>query len=149
MKFKIVIASLEHLEEVSTLFNAYRIFYDQASDLKGATRYIKSHLEKRTSTIFLAIDEDETPLGFTQLYPMFSSIAMGPTYILNDLFIAQHARKSGVGSALLEAARRWAKEKGAIRLELETESSNLPAQALYKKLGWVRNDEIFEYSLAL
>ena len=92
---------------------------------------------------------DGTAVGFTQLYPMFSSVSAARTFILNDLFVVQEARRKGVGIELLKAATRFGRSVGAIRLSLSTAIDNQTAQALYESLGWVRDTEFYAYSLSL
>ncbi|HMW33454.1 MAG TPA: GNAT family N-acetyltransferase, partial [bacterium] len=57
------------------------------------------------------------------------------------------ARRSGVGEALMEKARRFAVETGAKGIELETGVENVQAQALYEKLGYQRNTDTYRYFL--
>lgn len=92
-------AGPEDLEALAALFNEYRIFYEQASDMEGATRFLSERLSRNESVVFLAIDEaDQTPVGFTQLYPSFSSISMKRLWVLNDLYVREEYRKQGRGS---------------------------------------------------
>ena len=74
---------------------------------------------------------------------------MKPYWLLNDLFVAPGSRRSGVGRALLEHARLFAEENGAAGLMLETAVDNIPAQALYESLGWVRETKFYTYNLEL
>ena len=134
-------ATLDDLETLVPLFDAYRRFYRQSGDLDGARRFLKERLEHDQSVVFLAV-ANETPIGFTQLFPSFSSTAMARIFILNDLFVAPQARRSGAGAALLNAAAQFAKREGAVRLTLSTELSNTTAQAVYERTGWKR-DEVF------
>ena len=55
---KIVQAEIEHINEVSRLFNLYRIFYKQENDPKGALQFIKERLENGDSTIFVSMNDD-------------------------------------------------------------------------------------------
>jgi len=57
--------------------------------------------------------------------------------LLNDLYVSDTARRSGIGEALLAAAGDFGREQDALRLTLETGRDNVIAQALYRKLGWV------------
>ena len=75
-------------------------------------------------------------VGFTQLYPSFSSVRAGRAFVLNDLYVDIAARRLGVARALLQAAADFARADGAIRLELETDPDNRSAQALYRHMGW-------------
>lgn len=94
-------ATIEDLEGVSNLFNLYRMFYDAESDLEGAKNYIKERIESKESVIFVVKDKQKY-VGFTQLYPTFSSISMKRAWILNDLYVDLEARKQGVGEILLQ-----------------------------------------------
>jgi len=86
-------------------------------------------------------------LGFTQLYPTFCSVSAAPIHVLYDLFVSPESRRLGVGRALLRAAAAYAATTDAVRLELATAKTNHPAQALYRSLGWVRDDFFDRYSL--
>ncbi len=133
-----------HLEKVIPLFDQYRQFYGQTSDLKGAHHFLHERQEKpiKESEIIFAY-LDGTAVGFTQLYPSFSSVAMKRLWILNDLFVTKSARGKGVGLLLLEAARLYASSTGAVGLMLETADSNREAQKLYEKAGWQKNSEYY------
>ena len=148
MTRSIIRATIEHLDLVAPLFDGYRQFYKQPSNLDGARMFIKDRLIRHESVIFLAL-LDETAVGFTQLYPSFSSTSMQRLWILNDLFVAPAGRRSGIGEALLERARQFAVESGAKGLMLETAVTNTTAQRLYERLGWVRDTEYYAYNLTL
>ena len=148
ISIKIIRADRTHVEQVAPLFDLYRQFYKQPPDPEGARRFIGDRLELGESVIFLALAGDH-PVGFTQLYPSFSSISMRRLWILNDLFVATEARKLGAGRALLERAREWGVETEAKELELSTATDNLTAQRLYQRTGWKRDLEFIHYSLLL
>ena len=141
-------ATVEDLEGTAHLFNLYRIFYNQGSDEKAALAYIKERIENEDSVIFLA-KEKETYLGFTQLYPTFSSISMKRAWILNDLYVAEEGRKRGVGQMLLNKAKDFAIETGAKSLSLSTAPDNFSAQRLYEKNGYEKDAEFNHYELDL
>ena len=126
------------------LFDAYRQFYKQPSDLTRARQFIHDRLANNESIVFLAI-EGKAALGFIQLYPSFSSIDLKRLWILNDLFVIPLARHRGVAIALMERAKQLAVETQAKGLVLETAVENLTAQRLYEHLGWRREDEFYAY----
>ncbi len=128
---EIVLADSEHLEEVSRLFDRYRIFYQQSSNLEAAKNFLQQRFQKNDSTIFLAYDAKHI-VGFTQLYPSFSSVSMKPVWILNDLFVEEVYRNKGVAKLLMNAAEEFARETEAVRIVLATHISNIAAQALYE-----------------
>lgn len=140
---KVYKASLEHLPQLVPLFDKYRIFYQQGSDLQGAEKFLQERLSNNESIVFLA-DMDGKPVGFTQLYTSFSSVSMKPTYILNDLYVDETYRKKGVGEALLKKAKELCKENNFKGLALETAIDN-PAQKLYERLGWKKDSGYFHY----
>lgn len=141
-------ATIDDLEEVSYLFNLYRIFYQQTSDLEGAKNYIKERIESKDSVIFVVKDEQKY-VGFTQLYPTFSSISMKRAWVLNDLYVAAEARKQGIGEMLLHKAKAYAIETGAKSISLSTAPDNYSAQRLYEKNGYLRDSQFYHYELSL
>lgn len=145
---EIRLASLDDLPHLIPLYDGYRQFYRQRSDPGLAERFLRDRLTRGDSVIFLA-EDDSGPLGFTQLYPIFSSISAGPAWLLNDLFVAPGARMGGVGRALLERARVHGLATGARWLSLSTEQTNVTAQRLYETLGWVRDTGYYHYELPL
>ncbi len=145
---RVFLANIEHLEALSVLFDQYRVFYQQASDLDGARLFLEKRFGDRDSIIFAASDSEQL-VGFTQLYPSFSSVSMKRVWILNDLFVTFSHRNKGVARLLMAIARQYAEETGAIRIILATQQSNYAAQALYESLGYEK-DEVFDhYSLRL
>lgn len=141
-------AAIEDLEGVSNLFNLYRMFYQQESDLDGAKTYIKERIESKESVIFVVKDK-QNYVGFTQLYPAFSSISMKRAWILNDLYVDTKARKQGVGEMLLEKAKKYAMATGAKSLSLSTATDNYSAQRLYEKNGYKKDSQFYHYELDL
>jgi len=146
---KLIRANLTHLDQVASLFDGYRVFYGQTSDVSSAKAFIRQRIVLQDSVILLAIDDNGKGLGFTQLYPSFSSVSMRRIWILNDLFVDADARKQGVGRFLLEQAKQFGIDHGALRLQLSTEHENSSAQSLYESLGWQRDTEFYHYSLPL
>jgi len=69
-------AQIDDLHSVALLFDAYRQFYRQETDLSGAREFIAHRLKAKDSAIFVAVDRDGKVAGFVQLYPSFSSVAM-------------------------------------------------------------------------
>ncbi len=142
-------ATLSELDVVSELFNKYRIFYGQSSDLEGAKAFIKERMELKESIIFLAISDEGISTGFVQLYPIFTSVGMNRKWLLNDLFVVEAYRRSGVGKALMNRAKEFAIETKAAGILLETTKDNVTAQALYESLGYEKEESVFFYNLTL
>lgn len=144
------IATLDNLDAIAPLFSDYRTFYTRQPDLETARRFLYERLSRDESTVILAYrDGEAAPAGFTQMYPMFSSVRAARIYVLNDLYVAENTRRQGVGEALLRAAADFARSRGAIRLELETTPDNLKAQSLYRAQGWEFHQDTFRFRLSL
>lgn len=137
---KILLARIEHLNELVPLFDGYRKFYRQDSDLDGARKFLKDRLELKESIIFLAI-ENEKAIGFTQLFQIFSSVSMEPMFLLNDLFVEKDFRGKGVGQSLINAAKELCIAKKYKGLALQTETTN-PAQHLYEHLEFKKDPDL-------
>ncbi|MFC1795972.1 GNAT family N-acetyltransferase [Pseudomonadota bacterium] len=142
-------AKTEQLDELAGLFDQYRIFYEQDSDRVACRYFLQERLQKNESVIFAARSDSRELIGFTQLYCSFCSVEMKPLVYLYDLFVIPGARRSGVARALMAAAKQFAQDHGAGRLQLETAITNTQAQALYEDLGWRKDTEFFTYHLAL
>lgn len=128
---------------VIPLFDKYRVFYKQPSDIALAERFIKARLENNESVIFVAFvedDEQEVAVGFTQLYPKYSSARAVENWILNDLFVDEAYRKQGVGRQLIHIAMDFAKAQGATFVQLETAVDNVNAQHLYEAVGFEQQE---------
>lgn len=147
--FRIQRAGLDELEPVASLFDAYRVFYGQPGNPVLARAFVRERMRCGESVIFLACRSDAAAIGFTQLYPSFSSISASRAFILNDLFVVPEARRGGVAKALLAAATAHARTRGATQMSLSTAATNTAAQRLYAAAGWTRDDAFHTYHLAL
>ena len=141
--FTIHKASLKDLPGLVPLFDAYRVFYKQESNLNKAEQFLKERIIHNESEIFIARDLD-TIVGFTQLYPTFSSVSMERSYVLNDLYVVPEMRNKGLGKLLLNYAQTWTRNKNYKGLALETGIDN-PAQYLYEKEGWIKEEGFLHY----
>src|ERR1700687_3782497 len=117
-------ATILDLDLLTPLFDAYRQFYRKPSDPGLARRFLLERFQHNESIVFLAVRGDGSAVGFTQLYPSFSSVSCARILILNDLFVLAEARRMRVGSLLLAAAVRFGREMGVVRLALSTEVTN-------------------------
>lgn len=141
-------AQLSDLQALAQLFDQYRSFYQQPSDLSVAQAFIEQRLQRGDSQI-LVVEQQQTLVGFCQLYPSFCSISAQSMYILSDLFVEPGARRQGHARLLLQTAADFAQREGRKLLELTTAKTNLQAQALYESLGWQRDAVYYTYHLPL
>lgn len=135
------------------LFNKYRIFYKQESNMKLAEDFIQARLDNNESVIFVALETSNSkPIGFTQLYPKYSSARAVRNWILNDLYVGKEYRKHGVGSKLIETVINFAKEDGAMFVEISTAIDNFTAQSLYEQIGFKKQNseaDFYTYRIPL
>jgi len=144
---KLTSDNLELLDAAGFLFNEYRKFYNQESDVKKSTSFLRDRLSNNESEIFLCLDEQNQAVGFMQLYRSFSSVGLRKIYILNDLYVDNNSRGKGVGRFLIRAAKKFALENQVTKITLTTAKTNTAAQNLYEAEGYVRDNEYFVYSL--
>lgn len=135
-------AKKKDLEQLSVLFDKYRIFYKQESDVDTARIFLKKRMKRKESVIFVA-EEREQLVGFTQLFPIFSSVSMKRTWLLNDLYVNERSRGIGAATALLNAAKEFGAKTNSKWLLLQTAADNSTAQKVYEKNGWIKETDFF------
>lgn len=137
------------LDAIAPLFDAYRQFYKKPADLPLARRFLDERFAQDESVIFVAEDSAVQAIGFTQLYPTYCSVAAGRIYVLYDLFVTPSARGTGAGRSLMDTAESFARQAGALRLQLQTATTNVVGQSLYESCGWLRDNDFYVYEKAL
>lgn len=146
----LVQATVHDVEDAAPLFDQYRVFYGQESDVVSARAFLFDRLVARESMIFMARDStNHQAVGFMQLYPSFSSISLKRSWILNDLFVAEDNRGKGIAQQLLEEAKKYAGACSAKGIELATAQDNVKAQQLYERNGYEKDEAFYHYYLSL
>ena len=132
---------------IGEVFNLYRVFYKQDSNVEIAQKYITERLTNNESVIFFAEDNGKC-IGFTQLYPTFDSVNVRQKIVLYDLFVREEYRRKGFAKLLMNAAKQYASNNfGSI--ELSTGKTNTQGQSLYESLGYIRDNEYYTYDLEI
>ena len=134
------------LDSVAILFDLYRQFYNQKTDIGLAKKFINLRQKNGESLIIVSESEENKIVGFCQLYPSFCSVAAARIYVLYDLYVLPMHRRFGVGRQLLVAAESQAILENVHHLDLTTAQSNYKAQALYESLGWEKDSIFISYS---
>jgi ribosomal protein S18 acetylase RimI-like enzyme len=142
-------ATLADLADLADMFESYRAFYECPPRTAESRAFLERRLGRGDSTILIARRDDRLTVGFVQLYPCFSSLAVSSIWVVNDLYVKPEYRTAGIGRALMHAARRFGEETGAARLLLETASDNIAARRLYESLGYTLDQPMLHYSLEL
>ncbi len=149
MSVKIEKATQDDVDDLSVLFNSYRIFYGQKSNLSLARLFIEQRLINNESVIFYAENENKEKVGFAQLYPSFSSVSVQKIWILNDLYVNESFRGLGIAKNLLSKIHHYAIETKAKGVSLETAHDNYKAKNLYQSLGYIEEKSFQSYFLSL
>lgn len=142
-------ATVNDLDELVPLFGAYLQFYQVPRLPADVHAFLEARLRQGDSLLLVGEDEQGQAQGFVQLYPYFASLALQPAWLLSDLYVSPEQRRLGLGAALMNAARAHAERSGACGLQLETAHDNLAGQALYERLGYVRDQQFYTYWLGL
>lgn len=137
-------ASLESLDELSKLFQKYRIFYKKEPDTEGEKAFLKERITNKESVIYLAKSGDRY-IGFTQLFSTFSSTRITRLWLLNDLYVDEDYRKTGAASLLIERSKQLARETNYAGIMLQTAKTNSTAQSVYDKNDFEQDDNFYSY----
>lgn len=153
---KIIQVTLEHLDDLIPLFDAYRVWYNKPSNVLKTRQFLTERILQQESIIYLAYTVEERnpdgtigkggqPAGFTQLYPVYSSVRLGRMWLLNDLFVAEEHRGNGFSIALIERAKDMARKTGAVGVVLETDKTNDVGNKLYPRTGFELSNKTQNY----
>tara|TARA_R110002073_G_scaffold45053_2_gene124633 strand:+ start:49389 stop:49847 length:459 start_codon:yes stop_codon:yes gene_type:complete len=142
------LATITDLNEISLLFDKYRVFYRQLSNIDQSTAFVRERFLNQQSWI-LVVEQEGRLVGFSQLYPMFSSVSVHRLMVLNDLFVASEKRGTGLGRALISASQRLAKEMGFETMTIATEKGNAKARQLYPEIGFKEDSNFIHYTMTL
>lgn len=148
---RIIQASLEHLDLITPLFVKYREFYGELPFPDSSRAFLEKRLRRKESVIYLAMpdNDDQKVLGFCQLYPSFSSLSLKRVWILNDIYVAEDARRMLVADNLMRTAKKMAKDTQAVRMRVSTSSDNDVAQKVYESIGFREDAEFKNYVLPI
>ena len=138
-------AALSDISQLHGLVEKYRAFYKQPENEKTLS-YLEERIKNEEAIAFIA-RLDGAAIGFTLLYPTFSTVSLSNIWLLNDLYVEESARGNGIASELMDVAESAAKQAGATRVFLRTANDNLPAQALYEGRNWVKDEVFRRYDL--
>ena len=140
-------ATVDDVDALAPLFDGYRQFYGQPSDISKASEFLRARLTNGESKILIAErGGDGRAVGFVQIYPSFSSVRCKPIWILNDLFVASDARRLGVGDSLMAVTDASARDAAVAYVTLTTAHTNHTAQRLYERSGYELDQEFRTYT---
>ena len=134
MSHSIRLAGSDDAQQVAALMIGFRDWQDRSepsdrSFHKGVRRLLADE-----GTEYLL--GGDPPTGVCQLRFRYGLWYATPDCWLEDLFVDESARGTGLGRALVEAAFERAREHGCARVELDVNEANTAALALYESLGF-------------
>jgi GNAT superfamily N-acetyltransferase len=98
-----------------------------------ARRALLEAIEEPRSAILVAEDDDGDLVGICSAYLDLNSVRYGQRCWVEDLAVDPERRSEGVGKALLDAAKDWAREHGATHLELDSGDARHDAHRFYER----------------
>ena len=143
MSARVWVAEPAEAETVGRLLVAFRdhLGVDWPSDnafIAGVERLIE---DRGAMYLLGAPDDDAPPAGVAQLRFRYGIWWAAEDCLLEDLFVLESARGTGLGRALLELAIEQAAERGCRRIELDVNDNNDAALALYRSVGFDNRDD--------
>ena len=139
----------KYIDQFVTVVDEYREFCGFTPSPVETKTFFQTLLKKNEAATFIAISEDDKVMGFINLYPSNSTLSLKKIWILNDLGVSSKYRRLGVAQKLIQESIEFAKNSGAIRIELKTNKTNLNAQNLYKEIGFKIDQDNLHYKVCI
>lgn len=145
MNNKLIIrqATIQDLTKIVPIFDCYREYFQQQRHPTKVESFLFEKFEHLESVIYIAEKYSEV-IGFAQLYPTFSSLTLERVWLLNDFFISEEYRNSGVGKQLFEKVKEFTWLTNSKGIELSVEHINQKAWEFWERQGF-KVDEEFRY----
>jgi GNAT superfamily N-acetyltransferase len=115
-------------------------------DADRARRAIAQAIEDQESAVLVAEHRGEL-LGLCTAYLDMNSVRFGVRCWVEDLAVSPQHRSQGVGKALLDRAKDWARERGASHLELDSGDARAEAHRFYEREGPSWTSRCFAWEL--
>ncbi|MBC7387883.1 MAG: GNAT family N-acetyltransferase [Opitutaceae bacterium] len=147
---EIIRATSSDLPLILPLFDGYRQFYEEPSEIEAARIYLTERLDKNESVMFLVYEnnkDEKNGIGFAQLYATFSSVTLKKFWVLHDLYVKDDYRKQGIAKTLINKCKELAHENAPLGIIIESRISNQSAQHLFDAVGFVKEGEHYFYYL--
>jgi GNAT superfamily N-acetyltransferase len=147
---EIAVVREEDLEDLLPLMRAYCEFYEVAPTDDALLAMSRALLEdpEREGIQLIARDWRGRAIAFATLFWTWQTLSASRAAVMNDLYVAEHARGTKIADALIAACAAAAREHGAPQLTWQTAKDNLRAQAVYDRVGG-RRSEWLDYDLPL
>jgi GNAT superfamily N-acetyltransferase len=137
------------LLELLPLMRGYCDFYEvdpSDDDLLAMSRALIADPD-REGTQLIARDDEGRASGFATIFWTWTTLSAARIGVMNDLFVTERARGTGVAEALIAACAERCRGHGAVSLDWTTARDNHRAQRLYERVGAKRDERWVDYSL--
>jgi GNAT superfamily N-acetyltransferase len=104
-------------------------------DERRAAVAVRAAIDSHDACVLVAEDADGKFVGLCTAYQDIHSVRFGYRAWVEDLAVDPERRSQGIGAALLAAARAWARERGAVHLELDSAEARTDAHRFYEREG--------------
>jgi GNAT superfamily N-acetyltransferase len=138
----------QDLDDLLPLMRAYCDFYEVAPSDAALLALSRALIAdpQRDGIQLIARDGSGRAVGFATIYWTWQTLRAARAAVMNDLFVAESARGTGVAEALIAACADAARAHGAPHLLWQTAKDNHRAQAVYDRVGG-RKSEWLDYDL--
>ena len=138
MEFEVRAARPEDVDAIVPLYEW--LFAPPASeppawDERRAAVALREAIGSHDAVVLIAENADGEPIGICTGYQDLHSVRFGYRAWVEDLAVHPGHRSRGVGKALLDAAKGWARERGATHLELDSADARVDAHRFYEREG--------------
>jgi GNAT superfamily N-acetyltransferase len=129
-------ATVSDVPTILGLIHELAVFEKLEHEFKTTEAELREHLfgPRPYAEVLIASLEDQ-PVGFALFFHNYSTFLSKPGIYLEDLYVREAVRAHGVGTALLEAVRHLAVERGCGRFEWSVLNWNKRAIEFYEKMG--------------
>ncbi len=146
---RVWLAAPDELGAVAELLAGFRDWFGNARPPLDEIGESVERIAARDDSEFLLGAVGGEPAGVCQLRFRWSVWTSSEDAWLEDVFVLESARGTGLGRALAEAGIERARERGCARIELDVDEANSPALALYRSLGFAGDLKAEARSLVL
>lgn len=110
-------------------------FYQRQEPSAEKLDRLQAMLLQGDNGIQFVAEEDGAYQGFATLYFTYSTLRADRITTMNDLYVREAYRGSGVAEALFKACEAFTREHGFAMMQWETAKDNSRAQRFYEKMG--------------
>jgi GNAT superfamily N-acetyltransferase len=127
-------------EDIGAIVRAYDWLFEAPGsvpprwDPSHAAERLRAAIESPGAEVLVA-DVDGRVAGICTIYDDIDSVRFGRRAWVEDLAVDPAERSRGVGKALMDAAKDWAREHGASHLELDSAEARVDAHRFYEREG--------------